>query len=407
MLNLIKKKKKFCVFDIGTDKVVCILFKVENNKPFILGMDHQKSSGFTNGNLIDDKKLSENIYRAFKTSLPKGFSINNFDFFSNITDRSLITRKNYIELNTGKLGITKKDVRRIFKKSVAESRLKGKYLLHSEPTHFRVNNKITENPIGFKSQKFGISSFNLMVNNKIQDKLQKCFREKKIEITSFFETGVASAIGNLSEQEKNYGVASIDIGSTATKITVFKNNKIAYSNIIPLGGESVTNDISKGLDISKESAEHTKVINGTLTLPFNEKIEINTNKNVNKEISRNFLYGIIKPRYEEIIEIIRDDLFDDLYARVSIKSVVLSGGASKIFGISELSESIFNRKIRIGGVRDKSSYFFNKPEFSTILGLIKLAKENKKYEYSNELKKGNIMLDYMLQIQLLQELLLL
>ncbi len=391
MLNLIKKKKKFCVFDIGTDKVVCILFKVENNKPFILGMDHQKSSGFTNGNLIDDKKLSENIYRAFKTSLPKGFSINNFDFFSNITDRSLITRKNYIELNTGKLGITKKDVRRIFKKSVAESRLKGKYLLHSEPTHFRVNNKITENPIGFKSQKFGISSFNLMVNNKLQDKLQKCFREKKIEITSFFETGVASAIGNLSEQEKNDGVASIDIGSTATKITVFKNNKIAYSNIIPLGGESVTNDISKGLDISKESAEHTKVINGTLTLPFNEKIEINTNKNVNKEISRNFLYGIIKPRYEEIIEIIRDDLFDDLYARVSIKSVVLSGGASKIFGISELSESIFNRKIRIGGVRDKSSYFFNKPEFSTILGLIKLAKENKKYEYSNELKKGNII----------------
>ena len=391
MLNLIKKKKKFCVFDIGTDKVVCILFRVENNKPIILGMDHQKSVGFMNGTLIDDNKLSENIHRAFKTSLPKGSNISNFIFFSNITDKSLITRKSYIEVDTGKLSITKKDVRKIFKKSVSESKLKGKYLIHSEPTHFRVNDKISENPIGIESKKLGISSFNLMVDNKLQVRLQKCFKEKKIEITSFFETGVASAIGNLSELEKKEGVASLDIGSTSTKVTVFKDNKIAYSNIIPLGGENVTNDISKGLSISIESAEHTKIVNGTLTLPFNEKIEINTNKNINKEISRNFLYGIIKPRYEEILEIIRDDLFDDLYARVSIKSVVLSGGASKIFGISDLSESIFNRKIRIGGVNDKSSYFFNKPEFSTILGLIKLAKDNKKYEYSNVLKKGNII----------------
>ena len=391
MLNLIKKKKKFCVFDIGTDKVVCILFRVENNKPIILGMDHQKSVGFMKGTLIDDNKLSENIHRAFKTSLPKGSNISNFIFFSNITDKSLITRKSYIEVDTGKLSITKKDVRKIFKKSVSESKLKGKYLIHSEPTHFRVNDKISENPIGIESKKFGISSFNLMIDNKLQDRLQKCFKEKKIEITSFFETGVASAIGNLSELEKKEGVASMDIGSTSTKVTVFKDNKIAYSNIIPLGGENVTNDISKGLNISKESAEHTKIVNGTLTLPFNEKIEINTNKNINKEISRNFLYGIIKPRYEEILEIIRDDLFDDLYARVSIKSIVLSGGASKIFGISDLSESIFNRKIRIGGVNDKSSYFFNKPEFSTILGLIKLAKDNKKYEYSNVLKKGNII----------------
>ena len=391
MLNLIKKKNKFCVFDIGTDKVVCILFRVENNKPIILGMDHQKSFGFMNGTLIDDNKLSENIHRAFKTSLPKGSNISNFSFFSNITDKSLITRKSYIEVDTGKLSITKKDVRKIFKKSISESKLKGKYLIHSEPTHFRVNDKISENPIGIESKKLGISSFNLMVDNKLQDRYQKCFKEKKIEITSFFETGVASAIGNLSELDKKEGVASIDIGSTSTKITVFKNNKIAYSNIIALGGENVTNDISKGLGISIESAEHTKIINGTLTLPFNEKIEINTNKNINKEISRNFLYGIIKPRYEEILEIIRDDLFDDLYARVSIKSIVLSGGASKIFGISDLSESIFNRKIRIGGVNDKSSYFFNKPEFSTILGLIKLAKDNKKYEYSNVLKKGNII----------------
>ena len=92
------------------------------------------------------------------------------------------------------------------------------------------------------------------------------------------------------------------------------------------------NDIAKGLEISRESAEHSKIIYGTLNLPFNEKIEINSENFNNKTISRNLLYGIIKPRYEEIFEIIRDHIFDDIYARVSIKSIVITGGASKIYG---------------------------------------------------------------------------
>ena len=121
------------------------------------------------------------------------------------------------------------------------------------------------------------------------------------------------------------------------------------------------------------------------------KWEIDTNQNVNKIISKNILYGIIRPRYEEILEIIRDYIFDDLFARVSIKTIVISGGASKIFGILDLCESIFNRKVRIGGVKDKNSYFYDKPEFSTILGLIKMASENKMYRYSNELKRGNLL----------------
>ena len=76
-----------------------------------------------------------------------------------------------------------------------------------------------------------------MVTRKYQASLQKCFKEKNINITNFFETGLASAMGNLSEFEKKDGVASIDIGSTSTKISVFRNNRIAYSNVIPLGGK--------------------------------------------------------------------------------------------------------------------------------------------------------------------------
>ena len=77
-----------------------------------------------------------------------------------------------------------------------------------------------------------------------------------------------------------------------------------------------------------------------LTLPFNEKIEIDTNLNANKIISKNILYGIIRPRYEEILEIIEIIFLTICLLSVSIKTIVISGGASKIFGILDL-ESIF------------------------------------------------------------------
>ena len=389
MLNIIQSKEKYCVFDIGTDKLVCLFFKIKDKKPYILGMDHQKNDGFLNNNDIDQRKLSLSIARAVKKSLPKNSKISDYKCFSNLTDINLISKKKFSEINSGKIAITKKDIRRIFKKSIIESKIRGRYLLHSYPLNFRINNKIIDDPLGHECNKLGILSFNIYSSYNVFEIINKCFKNQKINIKNFFDSGIASSQANLTNSEKTTGVACIDIGAKTSKVTVFINDKIVYTKIIPIGGEHVTNDIAKGLEISKESAEHSKIIYGTLNLPFNEKIEINSENLNNKYISRNLLYGIIKPRYEEIFEIIRDHIFDDIYARVSIKSIVITGGASKIYGLINISESIFNRKVRIGCNSNKESFFYNKPEFSTILGLIKLAQENNEFNTVNELTKNN------------------
>ena len=389
MLRIIQSKEKYCVFDIGTDKLVCLFFKIKDNKPYILGMDHQKSDGFLNNNDIDHKKLSLSISRAVKKGLPKNSKISDYQCFSNLTDINLISKKKFSEINCGKIEITKKDIRKIFKKSIIESKLRGRCLLHAYPLNFRINNKIIENPLGHECDKLGILLLNIYSTYNLFEIINKCFKSQKINIRSFFDSGIASSQANLTNSEKTKGVACIDIGAKTSKVTVFINDKIVYIKVVPIGGEHVTNDIAKGLEISRESAEHSKIIYGTLNLPFNEKIEINSENLNNKTISRNLLYGIIKPRYEEIFEIIRDQIFDDIYARVSIKSIVITGGASKIYGLTDISESIFNRRVRIGCNTNKESFFYNKPEFSTILGLIKLAHENNEFNNLNELKKNN------------------
>jgi len=389
MLNIIQSKEKYCVFDIGTDKLVCLFFKIKNNKPYILGMDHQKNDGFLNKSEIDQKKLSLSIARAVKKSLPKNSKISDYKCFSNLTDINLISKKKFTEINSGKIVITKKDIRKIFKKSIIESKQRGRYLLHSYPINFRINNKIIDDPLGHECNKLGILSFNIYSSYNLFEVINKCFKNQKINIKSFFDSGIASSKAILTNAEKTKGVTCIDIGAKTSKVTIFVNDKIVYTKVVPIGGEHVTNDIAKGLEISRESAEHSKIIYGTLNLPFNEKIEINSENLNNKYISKNLLYGIIKPRYEEIFEIIRDHIFDDIYARVSIKSIVITGGASKICGLINISESIFNRKVRIGCNNNKESFFHNKPEFSTILGLIKLAQENNEFNTLNELTKNN------------------
>ena len=389
MLNIIQSKEKYCVFDIGTDKLVCLFFKIKDNKPYILGMDHQKSNGFLNNNKIDQHKLSLTIAKAVKKGLPKNSKISDYKCFSNLTDINLISKKNYSEIYSGKIAITKKDIRKIFKKSIIESKLRGRYLVHSYPLNFRINNKIINDPLGQECDKLGILSFNVYSSYNLFEGINKCFKNQKINIKSYFDSGIASSQANLTNSEKTKGVACIDIGAKTSKITVFVDEKIVYTKVVAIGGEHVTNDIAKGLEISRESAEHSKIIYGTLNLPFNEKIEINSENFNNKTISRNLLYGIIKPRYEEIFEIIRDHIFDDIYARVSIKSIVITGGASKIYGLTDISESIFNRRVRIGCNSNRESFFHNKPEFSTILGLIKLAHENNEFNNLNELTKNN------------------
>jgi cell division protein FtsA len=256
--------------------------------------------------------------------------------------------------------------------------------------NFRINNKIIDDPLGQKCEKLGILSFNVYSSYNLFEIINKCFKNQKIKIKSFFDSGIASSEATLTKSEKNQGVACIDIGAKTSKISVFVEDKIVYTKVVPIGGEHVTNDIAKGLEIKREFAEHSKIIYGTLSLPFNEKIEINSENFNNKTISKNLLYGIIKPRYEEIFEIIRDHIFDDIYARVSIKSIVITGGASKIYGLTDISESIFNRKVRLGCRGNKESFFHNKPEFSTILGLIKLAQKNNEYNNVNELTKNNL-----------------
>ena len=121
--------------------------------------------------------------------------------------------------------------------------------------------------------------------------------------------------------KKKKGFVCVDIGET-TKVVVFVENKMIYISNISVAGSNVTSDVSQGLNISFDSAELAKIMHGTVSAPFNEKVEIEDDSNKKKIISKKLFFWIIKPRYEEILEIIRDNIFDNINARIAIKSII-------------------------------------------------------------------------------------
>ena len=391
MFDLIKNDKTFVVFDIGFGKIACLSFKIENKQPKVIGMDYQKSEGLGNFCLNNSEKLSSTIQKVLNNTLGKNFKNKNNIFFSSITDINSVQKKNLCRINTGSLGVTKKDIRKIFKKNLLESKIKGKKIIHSFPQNFILDeDKITSQPITQKCDKLGISSLNIMTDHKLFKEYENCFKKININIDNFFDSGISSAFSALTEKEKNDGVACIDIGASTTKVVVMQDKKVIFSKILPLGGNNVTDDLYKGLEIPKETAETIKILHGTLSPNFNNNIEIRINSVQQKNINKNIIFGIIKPRYEEILEIIRDFVFDNIYTRVSVKSIVFAGGASKIYGLNSLGENIFNRHCRVSMSGVNQGFFSNKPEFSTILGMIKLAQNYKELQITKKILSSKV-----------------
>ena len=380
MFNFLKNQRKIIIFDIGSQKIGAISFKIINNKPIIFDMEYQKNN-------LDESKpnfLSNNIKKIFQKISKKN---EKYTIYCNITDPRVVSKKNKTQIKAGKLGISKKDVRKIFKKCIFESKISGKNLLHSYPLNFIIDNKkITDEPLNKYCENLGINCFNLFVDKNVVKNLNLNFEKNKLHVKSYFDSGIASSLAFLSDQEKKDGVLNIDIGARTSKIVAYINKKIVFVKNLQIAGDDVTSDLSQGLQITHDSSERVKIIHGTLNPPFNEKIEIDLDSKKKKIISMNLLYGIIRPRYDEILEIIRDNVFDEINTRVGIKSVVLTGGASKIYGLKVLCENILNRKTRIGQIENSSSYFYCKPEFSTLLGMINLIKNQ---EYFDIFKSKN------------------
>ncbi|MAI85040.1 MAG: cell division protein FtsA [Rickettsiales bacterium] len=378
-----------CLIDLGTNKSICVVCKkIENNNFKIIGWSHKKSNGIRKGKITNPEILSKNITDLTQEA-SKEISIRNLSIKLNISDPKIIINSHSSEINKGGLNISKNDLKNLYKKNTMFQNLKKKKLIHSIPIKFKIDDKFfLDNPLGTVCKKLTLESKNIFVDSDSFYQYQSFMKNSKHTVDELIDTSFASSIPTVTESERSQGVCSIDIGAGLTKITTYYKNAIENISYILFGGNDVTSDIAKGLDISTELAEYIKIVHGNLLFSQDKKINLNLINGKEKIIKQNLLHGIIKPRYEEIFELIRDKIYEILSKNIQIENIVLTGGASQISGLTEFATKILNRKIRLSSPTNDLSYFNKKPEFSTIIGMIELQKNSSFTTVNHSLKNS-------------------
>jgi cell division protein FtsA len=211
--------------------------------------------------------------------------------------------------------------------------------------------------------------------------LLKCCEKVGLEVADIVFEPVASAEAILTDDEKELGIAIVDIGGGTTDIILYKDGSLRHTSVLAIGGNHFTNDIAVGLRVSVSEAERVKKSFGsaaTIMVSDSEEIDI-IQAGQGRKILRRCLSEIIQPRTEELLDLIKGELISCSAYDIASTGVVLTGGCSLLEGLDRMAEAVLGLPVRIGFPKDIKGCkdMINNPMYATGVGLVLYGSDTK------------------------------
>ena len=373
-----KKENDYVVaLDIGTSKVVCLIGQLTDSHAVeIVALGSYPSSGLKKGVVVNIDATTDAIQKSIDQAK------NSFD--GKLKNVYVGIAGNHIKsLNShGIVGIKDKevtpfDIDRVIEAAQAVAIPSDQKVLHVLPQEFVIDDQDSiREPLGMSGVRLE-SHVHLVTcaNNAIQN-IEKCVKRCGITLDGFVLEQLASSYSVLSEDEKELGVCIVDIGGGTTDIAIFNSGSISFTGVIPIAGDQVTSDIAVALRTPTPQAEELKQKYGCAVAEFtteSETIEVaGVGGRAPRELSRKALAEIVEPRYVELFELVKAEIQRNGFDGKIPAGIVLTGGTSKMEGVVELADSIFQTSVRIGvpeNFKGMESVLKN-PIYATSLGLL-------------------------------------
>ena len=373
------KSSIIAALDIGSSKICCLIAKIDKNETLsIIGAGFQESKGLVSG-VITDMIALENSIRNCVASAEKMASVRIKNIIVGFSSDNINIENLNIEIDLKGAVIGQRDLNRAYNFLSEKHDMGNRSILHVIPFQYSIDgNKGVKNPIGMIGDKLGVEISIISSDSNTLKNLENVVKHCDLEIDEIVYTPYASGISLLSEEEKELGVALIDMGSTLTTVSIFYNGSILYTKSIPLGGNMVTNDVSRIFSLSFANAERIKIINGQLIEELENSlstIEVDTlgEDNESIEITRKDLISVIKPRIFEIVNTINDIIIDSKYNNIIANRFVITGGASQMEGLLDFTSKVFGKKARLAKSIQINALPENmkSPSFSAISSMVK------------------------------------
>ena len=369
--------------DIGTTKIVAMVGKKnEYGKLEILGLGNSKSLGVKRGVVNNITQTIQSIQNAVALAEAEcGYKIK--DVVVGIAGQHIrsIQHHEYITRENPDSVISEYDIELLIEQVQKLTMLPGEEIIHVLPQEFKVNDETgIKEPIGMYGQRLE-ASFHVVVGQSSSIRnAGRCIKDAGLELAGLTLEPLASADAVLSQEEKEAGVAIIDIGGGTTDLAIFKDGIIRHTAVVPFGGNVITEDIKEGCSIIENQAETLKVKFGSAWPGENKDNEIVSIPGLRgqdpKEISLKNLSKIIHARVVEIIEMIFAEIksygYDNPRKKL-IAGIVLTGGGSELKHIKQLVEYITGIDTRIGypneHISGDSAQIVSRPLYATAVGL--------------------------------------
>lgn len=366
--------------DIGTTKIACLVGKKnEYGKLELLGMGKAESVGVRRGVVSHITPAVQAIRLAVeqaKLNADTEISVVNVGIagqhIKSLQHRGVITLENLEE------EISQKDVDALIKDMHKLVLPPGESIIHVLPQDFIVDNESgIKDPIGMSGIRLE-ANFHIITGlvTAVQN-IYKCVRKADLEVADLTLEPLASSDAVLSAEEKEAGVALVDIGGGTTDVAIFQDGIIRHTAVIPFGGNIITDDIKEGCTIIRKQAELLKVKFGSALASENQANDIVVIPGLNgrdpKEISVKNLAHIIQARMEEIIEQVYFEIRNSGFERKLIAGIVITGGGAQLKHIPQLFEYLTGMDTRIGYPTEHLSSGNEKvssPMYATGVGLV-------------------------------------
>jgi cell division protein FtsA len=387
------KQDRYVVgLDIGTTKTCAIIGEIhEDGRLDIVGIGSCASRGLRKGVVVNLDATVEAIKKATEEAeLMSGVGVEKV--YVGIAGSHIkgFNSRGVVAVSSKDREITREDIQRVIDAAKAVSIPQDREILHVLPQEFIVDEQDgIGDPLGMSGTRLEANVHIITGAITSAQNIITCVNRAGIEVADTVLQQLASAESILTPDEKELGVALVDVGGGTTDLAIFEKGAIWHTAVLAIGGEHFTNDIAVGLRTPVAEAEKIKKKHGVAMASLVEESDTIEVPSVGgrkpRIVSRRMLCEIIQPRAEEVLHLVHDEIRRAGYEKTLNSGLVLTGGGAIMEGVPEMAEQIFDLPVRRGTPQNLSGLVdvVSSPVFATAVGLVSYG-----YQRRLQLRKG-------------------
>ena len=382
--------------DIGTAKVMVVVAEVlAGGELKLAGLGVAPSNGLKRGVVVNIDATVQSIQQALKEAeLMADCKIARVS--TGITGSHIrgINSSGMVAVKDKE--VTAADVARVVETAKAINISTDQRLLLVEPQEFVIDGQDVKEPIGMSGIRLEAKVHIVTGAQSAAENIIKCVRRCGLEVEQLMLNPLASSLSVLSDDEKELGVALVDIGAGTTDVAVFTNGAIRHTAVIPIAGDLITSDIAMALRTPTKDAEDIKVEHGfakQLLADPDAQVEVpGLGDRGPRMLSKQALAGVIEPRVEEIFSLVQQVVRESGFEELLSSGIVITGGSAIMPGMVELGEDIFLKPVRRGVPKYASalSDMVAQPRAATVMGLLEEARMARLRGFKVAQKNGSV-----------------